>query len=212
MSSAIGPKVANLIQYISTFGCAYGFAFYRSWRLTLVMLGALPVLMLAGAVVTKVVGAATEKAQRAYAVAGGVAQDVLSSIRTVQAFDAMEHECRRYDAQIDVTERVGIRKGFYVGISIGTTMFILFGSYALAFWYGSWLVCGLLVMICEAHMYPIVRTPTDTWPFPRFPAPDTTFSIRQEWEAPISFQTLRNNSKMGRATTVIPGKFGARTR
>lgn len=36
--------------------------------------------------------------------------------------------------------KVGIRKGFINGIGFGATVFIMYGSYALAFWYGSSLV------------------------------------------------------------------------
>jgi ATP-binding cassette, subfamily B (MDR/TAP), member 1 len=35
---------------------------------------------------------------------------------------------------------VGVRKGFINGLGFGATIFVLYGSYALAFWYGSSLV------------------------------------------------------------------------
>lgn len=36
--------------------------------------------------------------------------------------------------------KVGMRKGIAGGLGMGSVFFVMFGSYALAFWYGSTLV------------------------------------------------------------------------
>lgn len=43
-----GRKVGDLIQYITQFVAAMGVAFYLNWRLSLVLLAAIPLIGLAG--------------------------------------------------------------------------------------------------------------------------------------------------------------------
>jgi ABC-type multidrug transport system fused ATPase/permease subunit len=139
-SAVYGPKNSLLIQGVSAFICSYGFAFYRSWRLTLMMLSVLPLLLIAGAVLGKIMTQAQEKETEAYAGAGAIAQEVLSAIRTVHAFGGQERECQRYNAKIEGVCALGMKRGFFAGVSVGLTMCIMFSSYALAFGYGAYLV------------------------------------------------------------------------
>jgi len=46
----------------------------------------------------------------------------------------------RYADNLKEARNVGIKKGFINGIGFGCVMLVLYGTYALAFWYGSGLV------------------------------------------------------------------------
>ena len=46
-------------------------------------------------------------------------------------------ECARYSVNLVEARDFGIKKGFVNGGSMGLIFFIMFGSYALAFWYGT---------------------------------------------------------------------------
>ncbi|KAG7250786.1 hypothetical protein CRUP_011138 [Coryphaenoides rupestris] len=81
---------------------------------------------------------------QAYAKAGAVADEVLSSIRTVAAFGGEMKEVERYDRNLVSAQRWGIRKGLIMGFFTGYMWFIIFLCYALAFWYGSGLVLDTL--------------------------------------------------------------------
>ena len=50
---------------------------------------------------------------------------------------AESRELERYTAKLHGARSIGIRRGFLSGFGIGLTLFIMFGSYALALWYGS---------------------------------------------------------------------------
>ena len=104
------------------------------------MLSVLPLLLISGAVLGKIMTQAQEKETEAYAGAGGIAQEVLSAIRTVHAFGGQERECSRYNSKIMGVCRLGIRRGLFAGLSVGLTMCIMFSSYALAFFYGGYLI------------------------------------------------------------------------
>ncbi|OXB76842.1 UNVERIFIED_CONTAM: hypothetical protein H355_002535 [Colinus virginianus] len=82
----------------------------------------------------------TGRELKAYAKAGGVADEVLSSIRTVAAFGGEKKEVERYDKNLVFAQHWGIRKGIIMGLFSGYMWFIIFLCYALAFWYGSKLV------------------------------------------------------------------------
>lgn len=46
----------------------------------------------------------------------------------------------RYDKNLEDAKNVGIRKAITVNIAMGFTFFMIYMSYALAFWYGSTLI------------------------------------------------------------------------
>jgi ATP-binding cassette subfamily B (MDR/TAP) protein 1 len=76
----------------------------------------------------------------AYGAAGSIAEEVLSSIRTVVAFDGQEKEITRYDKHLQSAKKNNITKSLFSGISNGFMWFFLFASYALSFWYGVGLI------------------------------------------------------------------------
>lgn len=99
----------------------------------------------------------TKKELTAYAKAGAVAEEVISSIRTVVAFGGEEIESKRfvnvhnfsnletfyifrYDANLIPAKKLGIQKGLTNGLSLGFLQILIFGTYGLAFWYGSTLI------------------------------------------------------------------------
>jgi len=64
--------------------------------------------------------------------------------------------CRYYDNLNDARE-VGMKKGYANGLGLGAVFLVMFGSYALAFWYGSTLVReegytpGNMMIVSELH-------------------------------------------------------------
>lgn len=43
----------------------------------------------------------------------------------------------RYDANLELARSVGVKKSITTNVSLGVSQFLIFGSYALAFWYGT---------------------------------------------------------------------------
>lgn len=72
--------------------------------------------------------------------ASSVANDAVSSIRTVAAFGAEEKVVQLYDDKCRMPIAAGMRKGHVSGLGLGFSQFVMFCSYAMAFWYGSQLV------------------------------------------------------------------------
>lgn len=112
------------------------FSFIYGWKLTLVILSCAPIIIISTAIVARMQSTLTEKELKAYSKAGSVAEEVLSSIRTVVAFGGENKELKRYEERLKPAEKNGKKKGIYSGFGGGVMWLIIYCCYALAFWYG----------------------------------------------------------------------------
>ena len=46
----------------------------------------------------------------------------------------------RYNARLDEAKKLGAKKGFGVGIALGSIFFIIFAIYGAGFWFGAFLI------------------------------------------------------------------------
>jgi ATP-binding cassette subfamily B (MDR/TAP) protein 1 len=140
MQEAIGEKVGGFLHHIATFIAGFVVGFVKGWQLTLVILAVSPLLMIAGGFMAKTLASMTKRGLEAYANAGGVAEESISNIRTVTTFSGDSKEGARYTVSLQEALKIGIKKGIATGLGMGAIMFVMFGTYALAFWYGSTLI------------------------------------------------------------------------
>uniref|UniRef100_A0A672R9D7 Bile salt export pump n=1 Tax=Sinocyclocheilus grahami TaxID=75366 RepID=A0A672R9D7_SINGR len=138
INDAIADQVGIFIQRFTTFVCGFLMGFAKGWKLTLVIVSVSPLIGVGAGLMF--VAKLTGMELQAYAKAGAVADEVLSSVRTVAAFGGEKKEVERYDHNLVSAQRWGIRKGLIMGFFTGYMWFIIFLCYALAFWYGSSLV------------------------------------------------------------------------
>ncbi|XP_059503332.1 bile salt export pump isoform X3 [Stegostoma tigrinum] len=140
INDAIAEQVGIFIQRFTTFVSGFLLGFVSGWKLTLVIIAVSPLIGLGAALMALSVSKLTGLGLKAYAKAGAVADEVLSSIRTVAAFSGEKKEVERYDKNLVFAQRWGVRKGMIVGVFTGYMWMIIFFCYGLAFWYGSQLV------------------------------------------------------------------------
>uniref|UniRef100_A0A3P9IED0 Bile salt export pump n=1 Tax=Oryzias latipes TaxID=8090 RepID=A0A3P9IED0_ORYLA len=140
INDAIADQVSIFVQRFTTFVCGFCIGFVKGWKLTLVIVAASPLIGIGAGLMALFVAKLTGMELQAYAKAGAVADEVLSSIRTVAAFGGEIKEVERYDRNLVSAQRWGIRKGLIMGFFTGYMWLIIFLCYALAFWYGSTLV------------------------------------------------------------------------
>lgn len=140
IQAGIGDKLATAVQYISTFvvGIVVGFAY--GWRLTLLILGVTPLLLVSGMAFGNASAEATGDGLGAYGEAGAIASEVLALIRTVTALGGQQDECRRYEKSLEKAYTSAVKAALNAGFGLGTAMGLILCSYGLAFWVGSILV------------------------------------------------------------------------
>jgi ATP-binding cassette subfamily B (MDR/TAP) protein 1 len=144
IQEGMSDKVGLMIQFTCAFLSGFVIGYVRGWRLALVLTGTLPFLAGCAMYLAKLLASGTEEEQKAYAGAGDVAQQVISSIRTVVAFGGEDKEIKRYTDQLDEAERVGLKKALINGAGVGSIQLLVFLVYALAFGYGNTLVPGVM--------------------------------------------------------------------
>ncbi|XP_030301088.1 ATP-binding cassette sub-family B member 5 [Calypte anna] len=133
----IGDKICIFVQFFATFVAGIIIGFIYGWKLTLVILSVSPLLAASAAVWSTLLSTLTTKELSAYAKAGAVAEEILTAIRTVVAFNGQQKALAKYDAQLEMARSIGLKKSIITDTSLGVSQFIIFGSYALAFWYGT---------------------------------------------------------------------------
>lgn len=140
VQAAISDKLGHFIQHTCCFFVGYIVAFWRGWDMTLVMLGTLPFLAGVGAILSKLATNTNMKSEAAYAKASTIAQESISQIRTVTAYNAEETSIQSYSDSLQQPVQAGIQQSLVAGLCNGGVFAIVYWTYALAFIYGSWRV------------------------------------------------------------------------
>ncbi|KAK6044075.1 ABC transporter transmembrane region [Cooperia oncophora] len=136
----LGDKLSLFIQMMSAFVAGFGVGFVYSWSMTLVMMVVAPFIVFSANWMSRIVATRTQVEQETYAVAGAIAEETFSSIRTVHALCGHRRELTRFEAALEKGRQTGLVKYFYMGIGVGFGQMCTYVSYALAFWYGSTLI------------------------------------------------------------------------
>ena len=68
----------------------------------------------------------TKNELKSYAKAGSIADEVLTAIRTVFAFNGAKKEHNRYEIMLADAEKIGIKKGFLSGAILGFFLLVIF--------------------------------------------------------------------------------------
>nr|DAD32947.1 TPA_asm: hypothetical protein HUJ06_011798 [Nelumbo nucifera] len=136
IQDAIGEKVGKFIQLVSTFFGGYVIAFIKGWLLTLVMLSSIPPLVISGAIMSIIIAKSASRGQTAYSEAAKVVEQTIGSIRTVASFTGEKKAISRYEKSLMNAYNSSVHEGLVAGLGLGAVMFIMFGGYALAVWYG----------------------------------------------------------------------------
>ncbi|KAL2326549.1 hypothetical protein Fmac_025607 [Flemingia macrophylla] len=137
IQDAMGEKVGKFIQLIATFVGGFVIAFIKGWLLTVVMLSTLPLLALSGAAMAVIIGRMATRGQTAYAKAAHVVEQTIGSIRTVVSFTGEKKAVSSYSRFLSDAYKAGVQEGTIAGAGLGSVMFVIFGGYALAVWFGA---------------------------------------------------------------------------
>lgn len=77
--------------------------------------------------------------KESYAAAGGIAEQSISSIRTVYSYVGERQTLVRFSCALQSTLELGMKQGFVKGLMLGS-MGIIFAAWAFQAWVGSVLV------------------------------------------------------------------------
>ncbi|XP_076826867.1 LOW QUALITY PROTEIN: ATP-dependent translocase ABCB1-like [Brachyhypopomus gauderio] len=137
ISDGLGDNICIFVEFISRFLSALIIGFIYGWKLTLVILAVGPLLAASALVWSKVLATLTNKELSAYAKAGAVAEEVLVAIRTVVTFNGQQKALQKYQTSLTDAKNAGVKKAVITNVSRGVMQFLVFGTFALGFWYGT---------------------------------------------------------------------------
>lgn len=113
------------------------FIFFASWKLSLIMLGSVPFVVLAIAFFGKKVRAFSKAAQDSLADAGTVIEETVQGIADVKAFTNEPFEQTRYDGALQRFFGVTMRGAKTRAAFLSFIIFALFGTIAFVAWFGA---------------------------------------------------------------------------
>lgn len=119
-------------------------SFIRGWKLTLIILAVSPLLFISAVVFTKLMTKLTQNELKSYALAGSIAEEAISAIRTVFAFNGVQKEHERYERNLEKARQSGIKRALFTGILFGSIWMIIQSCYAVGFWFGT-IICQPLI-------------------------------------------------------------------
>lgn len=139
IQDVFAEKLPSFIMNVSLFVGAYFVAFYLTWRLAIVSFPFVILLMIPGILYGRILVETSRKLNEAYNVAGNIAEQALSSIRTVFSFVGEERTMVKFSDALNGTVKLGLQQGLVKGLAVGSGG-LTFGIWAFNAWYGSRLV------------------------------------------------------------------------
>ncbi|KAK7207985.1 P-loop containing nucleoside triphosphate hydrolase protein, partial [Myxozyma melibiosi] len=136
VQEAISEKAAFIVANTTTFFAAMAVAFSQSYILTFIMLVILVSIITTTGAATVFMVKYETKAQDGYSVGGTLAEEVISSVRTVQAFGVESVMAATYDNFLKISEYWSIWSGIAVGLMSGSMYLCSFSTDAMAYWQG----------------------------------------------------------------------------
>ncbi|KAE8717153.1 hypothetical protein F3Y22_tig00110059pilonHSYRG00203 [Hibiscus syriacus] len=135
----ISSKIPYLIARGATFIGTYMVAFLILWRLALVIFPFVLMLVIPGLIYGKILLSLARKSRVEYNLASTIAEQAVSSIRTVYAFVGESKTCIKFSEALQGSVKLGLKQGLAKGLAIGS-IGITYLIWAFITFYGSRMV------------------------------------------------------------------------
>ncbi|PSS28554.1 ABC transporter B family member 15 like [Actinidia chinensis var. chinensis] len=139
IQDVIAEKLPNCIANLSTFLFSLVVAFVLSWRLALAALPFSLMFIVPGVGFGKLMMGLGIQIKDAYGIAGGIAEQAISSIRTIYSYVGECQTLDRFSHALQKSTDLGIKQGFIKGLLIGS-MGMVYAHWAFQSWFASILV------------------------------------------------------------------------
>lgn len=136
IQSGLADKFGLSVQSMSTVAASFVVALTSQWKLTLVTATIVPAIVLVVGITSVFDSRLEEAINTTNAEAASVAEEMLSTVRTVRALNATGKLLRKYQEHLKRAKSLGWKLSPVKGAQVCTYMFLLYAAYTLAFWYG----------------------------------------------------------------------------
>ncbi|KAF8390324.1 hypothetical protein HHK36_024849 [Tetracentron sinense] len=139
IQDVLSEKVPNFLMNVSMFVGSYFVAFLLLWRLALVGFPFVVLLIIPGLMYGSILMNLARKNREEYKKAGVVAEQAISSVRTVYSFVGESKTMAEFSEALQGSVELGMKQGLAKGLAIGSNG-VVFVIWAFISWYGSRLV------------------------------------------------------------------------
>ena len=140
MQNGVSEKVAIIVQFYAAFFTGFIIAYVRSWRLALALTSILPCIAIAGGLMNVFVSKYIAKSRDSVSEGGTLAEEVISTIRTAQAFGTQKTLADKYDKTIEESHLLDVKAALASGIGLAAFFFVIYSGYGLSFSFGTTLI------------------------------------------------------------------------
>ncbi|KAJ2949205.1 hypothetical protein O0L34_g6150 [Tuta absoluta] len=140
LEEGIGDKLSAMVFYVICGISSVTMALVRGWKLALICLISAPISFLLVGLTGKFAQRLSKKEAKESGRASAIAEEVLSSIRTVYAFNGQQKELERYNVPLAAARKTDIKKELFTGLTMSLLFMCIFSSYGLAFYFGTYLI------------------------------------------------------------------------
>ncbi|KAL2336951.1 hypothetical protein Fmac_011397 [Flemingia macrophylla] len=139
IQDVLSEKIPNFLVNLTLFAGSYITAFSMLWRLAIVGFPFVVLLVIPGLIYGKTLMGLSVKIREEYNLAGSVAEQAVSSIRTVYSFVGESNTLSAFSNALHATVKLGLKQGLAKGLAIGSNG-IVFAIWSFLCYYGSRLV------------------------------------------------------------------------
>eukprot|EP00198_Chlamydomonas_reinhardtii_P007814 XP_001697151.1 MDR-like ABC transporter [Chlamydomonas reinhardtii] len=142
VQNAISEKLGAFLHHSATFVVGLVIGFTKGWEMALVMVGCMPFTAAIGGVLAKGTEKATAASSKAYAEASAIAQQNISQIRTVAAYNREQAAMQQYGKALELPRKMGLRQSWVSGLSFGGINMVVYGTYAVGLIFGAYRIAA----------------------------------------------------------------------
>ncbi|GLJ36728.1 hypothetical protein SUGI_0739320 [Cryptomeria japonica] len=139
IQTVFSDKIPSFLMNMATFFGSYIFGLFLTWRLAIVISPFVILLIIPGIMYGRILVGIAHNIREAYDKAGNIAEQAVSSVRTVFSFVGEERTMTKFGDALHGTVKLGIKQGLMKGMAVGSTG-LTFCTWSFIAWYGSRLV------------------------------------------------------------------------
>ncbi|CCA75810.1 probable Leptomycin B resistance protein pmd1 [Serendipita indica DSM 11827] len=136
----ISEKVPVAVSFMGAFVAGFILAFVRNWKLALACASIVPCIAITGGLMNFFISKLKLATLGHVAESGSLAEEVISTIRTAQAFGTQHKLAGMYDVHIERAHSLDKKMAVINGLGLGVFFFVIYSAYGLAFSFGTTLL------------------------------------------------------------------------
>ncbi|XOV67674.1 MAG: ABC transporter ATP-binding protein [Fluviicola sp.] len=154
--TVLNTTIAEFFRQIIIIVGGVGFLMFISWKLSLIMLGTLPIMMAIAVVFGRFIKKLSKQAQDESATSNSVIEESLMGISNVKSFTRELFMLGKYQGAINKIKSINIKAGIWRGTFASFIILCLFGAIVFIIWQGLLMTTGPNPELAEKDFFSFI--------------------------------------------------------